>query len=79
MNPLAPDKTGYDSIFLYPQAIAGDPKYFEQRDFIMGRDWGHARNEDAAVLRAVQQGRKSAGVRPAFPGSILGVHDPRVL
>ena len=67
LNPQAPDKTGYDSIFLYPAAVAGDPKCFAQREFIRVRDWGHARNEDAAVLRAVQQGRKS----PAFEQHFL--------
>ena len=67
LNPQAPDKTGYDSIFLYPAEVAGNPKYFDQREFIRFRDWGHARNEDAAVLRAVQQGRKS----PAFDQHFL--------
>ena len=60
--PQAPDSTGYDSIFLYPEEVAKDPGYFEQREIIRERDWGHARNEDAAVLQAVQKGRKS----PAF-------------
>ena len=67
LNPQAPDKTGYDSIFLYPEAVANDPKYFDQREIIRERDWGHARNEDAAVLRVVQKGRKS----PAYDQHFL--------
>ena len=65
--PQAPDSTEYDSIFLYPEEVAGNPKFFEQREVIMNRDWGHARNEDAAVLRVVQKGRKS----PAYDQHFL--------
>ncbi len=67
LQPQAPDRTGYGSAIRYPEHVASNPRYAEQRDFILTEDWGHVRNEDAAVVKKVQLGRKS----PAFDQHFL--------
>lgn len=53
-------------MILYPEHVASHPRYGEQRDFILTEDWGHARNEDAAVVKRVQLGRKSTAFDQHF-------------
>jgi hypothetical protein len=59
LSPHAPDSTGYDTALLIPESVDEDARYFEKCEELIQRDWGYARNEDAAVLKRVQQGRKS--------------------
>ena len=59
LSPHAPDSTGYDTALLIPESVDKDARYFEKCEELIQRDWGYARNEDAAVLKRVQQGRKS--------------------
>ena len=37
LKPQAPDQTGYDSMVLYPESVASNPRYAERREF--HADW----------------------------------------
>ena len=67
LSPHAPDSTGYDTIIRIPQSVDSDARTFEKCKGLLERDWGLARNEDAAVIKRVQQGRAS----PAFDQHFL--------
>jgi len=62
LTPHAPDRTDYDSIMLHLHDVATESRWSEQRRYLLTDDWANARTEDAAVLHAVQAGRRS----PAF-------------
>ncbi len=59
LSPHAADSTGYDTILRIPQSVDQDSRYFDKCEFMLLNDWGYARNEDAEVLKRVQQGRHS--------------------
>ena len=67
LSPHAPDSTGYDTIIRIPEAVDSDARYFEKCKDMLYNDWGYARDEDAEVIKRVQQGR----VSPAYDQHFL--------
>jgi hypothetical protein len=66
LTPHSPDRTGYDSMILYPKEVASDPRYANDREDILDNDWVFASKEDAVVCKKVQEGRHSTAFDQHF-------------